>query len=191
VHDARIGVAVSLPVPASAARSAGLSAKARLELSLPTGDEDAYASAGGPVAAPSLALSMHTGRVFAAAEVGARIRSSVRFASAKLGTASLTSVGFGADVLPQRLLAVGVESYLLDTLVAQPEDEHARDRVLVAAEWLGWVGSSLGDPALWLSLGAGTGIPLSSETRAGEVDRFAGVTTPRFRLMAALRYVPR
>lgn len=94
VHDARVGVGVVLPVPEAAARAAGLAAKARFELALPTGDESAYAGAGGPVAAPSLALGMRTGSLFGGAEVGARLRSSVPFASARVGSALLTAVGF-------------------------------------------------------------------------------------------------
>lgn len=92
--------------------------------------------------------------------------------------------------MAERWLAVGVESYLLQSLVAQPEDDRARDRVLAAAEWMGWAGSSLGQPDVMLSLGGGTGIPLSSETREGSSEHFAGVTTPRLRVMLALRYLP-
>jgi hypothetical protein len=191
VHDLRLGAGMSLPIPKSMERAAGLAAKARLELSLPTGDEDAYASAGSPVAAPSLSLGVHRGALFAGAEVGARLRRSVPFASANVGSALLTSLGVGADLLSERWLALGLEALMLQSLAAQPEDDRTRDRVLVAAEWLGWVGSSLGDPALALSLGGGTGIPLASEVRDGTMEHFAGVTTPRFRFTLALRYSPR
>jgi hypothetical protein len=186
VRDARLGVAVGLPV-----RSAGLSAKARFDLGVPVGDSDAYASAGGPVAAPSLSLASKKGRFFAGAEVGVRLRRSVPFASARIGSSLLTSVGFGADLLDDRWLCLGVESYLLQSLVSQPETGSAKDRLLAPAEWIAWLGSSLGaGPGFQLSAGGGTGIPLSSEVKDGQTDHFAGVTAPRFRLFLAARYTP-
>jgi hypothetical protein len=44
-------------------------------------------------------------------------------------------------------------------------------------------------------IGGGTAIPLSSETRTDPTgshssERFAGVTTPRFRFFLSARYVP-
>jgi hypothetical protein len=46
-----------------------------------------------------------------------------------------------------------------------------------------------------LGLGGGSAIPLSSETRTDPTgsessERFAGVTTPRFRFLLSVRYVP-
>jgi hypothetical protein len=84
---------------------------------------------------------------------------------------------------------------MLPVLVDQPGRSSAntevRDGQLVPAEWLASLRSApTEDDGFVLQLGGGTGIPLSSETRDGASDQFAGVTTPRFRLVFVVRYAP-
>lgn len=191
VRDPRVGVGYAIPFPVP-----GAHLKSRLELGLPLGDAHLYAGAGAFTLAPSLALGLRRGPFHAASEVGVRLRRAVPFASARIGSQLSTAVGAGVDVLGE-LLSVEAEAFMLPSLVSQPGRDSAtsrvRDGVLVPAEWLASLRSvPTADPGLALSLGGGTGIPLSSELEEspdGETTRrFAGVTTPRFRLFFGARY---
>lgn len=195
VRDPRLGVGYALPWPALDPHAA---LKARLELALPLGDERLYAGAGAFTLAPSVVTSFRHGALHGAGEVGARLRRSVPFATARVGSQLLTALGGGVDVLGEAL-SFELEAYLLPTLVSQPGRDNAASRVkdglLVPSEWLASIRSvPTSDRGFSLALGGGTGLPLSSETRltsAGESsESFAGVTTPRFRLFFAVRYEP-
>lgn len=194
VRDPRIGVGFALPVPG---RRVGLDAKARLELAVPFGDEDLYAGDRGFVLSPSLALGLGRGRLRMGAELGARLRRSAPFATARVGPQLLSAVGASFDLLDEERLSLVAEAFVLPTLVDQPGRDsgtrHVSDGVLVPAEWLASVRSApFEDRGLSLQLGGGTALPLSSETvtteTGSETEHFAGVTSPRFRLVFAVRY---
>ncbi len=181
---------------AGAGRAARFRSLARLELALPLGDSQLFAGSGGFTLAPSVAFSARQGAFYGTGEMGARIRRSAAFATARLGSALHTGVGVGVEVLGE-LLAFELEGYLLPVLSEQPGRENktssTRDGVLVPAEWaLSACSTPVADLAVFL--GGGTGLALSSETResASEAksESFAGVTTPRFRLFAGVRYAP-
>jgi hypothetical protein len=195
VRDPRVGVGIPLPAPASWEDSSRFGAKARLELGLPLGNEESFSGARTVTGAASVAASFHAGRLFGAGELGVRLRPTTRFATAKLGSSALTAVGLGVDILGDELLSLAAEAWMLPVLVSQPGRSSAstevKDGLLVPAEWLASFRSApTSDKGFALQLGGGTGIPLSSETRDGTTEQFAGVTTPRFRLVFNLRYDP-
>lgn len=195
VHDPRIGVGVPLPAPTSWEKSSHFGAKARLELGLPLGDESAFSGERTVTGAASVAASFRAGILFGAGELGLRLRPTTRFATAKLGTSAMTAVGLGIDILTDELLSFAAEAWMLPVLVSQPgrssPSTEVKDGLLVPAEWLASFRSApAADKGFSLQLGGGTGIPLSSETRDGTSEQFAGVTTPRFRLVFAVRYTP-
>lgn len=180
--------------------SAGVGIKARLELSLPFGDQHFFAGERSFVVAPSLVSSLHFGRFYAAGSLGLRLRPSAELAGARVGSQLSSELGAGVDILPRQMLSFGAEAWLLPTLVSQdhdlPDGTHVQGGVLVPAEWLASLRSSpLPSGELTLQLGGGTAIPLSSEKRVApdgtsSTDHFAGVTAPRFRLVLVVRYVP-
>jgi OOP family OmpA-OmpF porin len=190
VHDPRLGAGMRLPLPPKLAR-AGLSAKGRFEVGLPLGDDDRYVGSGGLTLAPSLALGASLGRVHLGGELGARLRRAVPFATARVGSELLSSFGVAVDIVAPERLTLGAEAFVLPTLVEQPGSSHVSDGILAPAEWLFTVRSvPFSDPGFAVALSGGTGIPLSSETRDGSAERYAGVTTPRFRAALSLRYTP-
>jgi len=171
-------------------------ARTLLRLSLPLGNESALAGERSVVFAPALVLGVNHDRFFAGSLLGPRLRQPVELAGARLGTQLEVSVGAGVHLLPRERLSVGVEAWMLPVLVSQertlPHGAQVRDAALVPAEWLlGLRAAPPCVPGLSLQLGGGTGIPLSSERRTGEgTEQFAGVTTPSYRLVAAVRYAP-
>jgi hypothetical protein len=184
--DPRVGAGYALAVPDPMRAASGLAVKAKAELSLPLGDEQVFAGEDTFVFAPGLAASVEHGVFFAGAELGMRLRKTAHVATASLGTQLLSALGAGIHILSDEKLSFGAEAWLMPTLVAQ--DRARGDALLVPAEWLASLRSApLADRAFLLQLGGGTGIPLSSQ--AGE-DQL-GVTTPRFRIVFAIRYAPR
>jgi hypothetical protein len=158
-----------------------LALKAQAELSLPLGDRHLYAGEGSFVLAPSIAASLRIAPFFAGSQLGARIRRSVPLADASFGSQAVAALGVGVEILPREQLSFGVEAIALPSLVAQ--DRARGDARLMPAEWLASLRSvPLTDPALILQLAGGTGLPLSG----GELD----LTSPRVRLLAAVRYAP-
>jgi hypothetical protein len=159
----------------------GAALQARTELTLPLGEEQLYAGDGSFVLAPSLAAALALGPFFAGAELGARLRKSVPLADVRFGSQAVAALGAGVDLLPAERLSFGVEAIVMPSLVRQ---ERARgDASLVPAEWLASVRSApLSDRALLLQLAGGTGLPLFDDELA--------LTSPRFRLLLAVRYAP-
>ena len=195
VRDPRIGGAIRL---LRTEGEHGWDAKLKLELGLPLGDDQLYAGAGAFTFAPGFASGLRWGPLHGAVELGARLRRAVPFATAKIGSQAFAGVGVGVDVIGERL-SLELEASALPSLVSQPGRTRSASRVsggrLVPAEWLASLRSApVADAGVSFSLGGGTGLPLSSETRetasASSTERFAGVTTPRFRLFFGLRYQP-
>lgn len=188
VHDPRVGFGTPLPVPRAWERASHFAAKAELWLSLPWGDEDRFAGEAGAVVAPGIVLGARFGSVHLGSQLGARLRRSAQLSTARVGSELTTALGVSVDLLDDELLGVAAEAWLAPSLVEQPQ----ADAVLLPAEWMASVRSApLRDRAFSLQLGAGTALPLSSATRDGATDHFAGVRSPSFRGILLLGYRPR
>jgi hypothetical protein len=178
VRDPRLGAKLKLAED----RKLGLGIAARADVTLPLGEEHLYAGEDSFVLAPSAGASHRAGRLFSAAEVGLRLRESARVADTRLGSELLLSAGAGVDVFERERLSFAVEAYVRPSLVTQPGGS-----TLIPAEWLGSIRTApLSDRGWLFQLAGGTGLPLSSS----EADTFFGLTTPRFRLLLAIRYAP-
>lgn len=193
VRDPRIGAAFAL-----IRRKQGLvSAKSRLEITLPFGDEQSFAGESTFGVAPGFVLDVRKGAFFAGSEIGARLRPITELAGTRIGSQIVVSAGLGADLLG-RLLTVTGEAFILPTLASQnhslPNGARIDQAQIVPAEALGSIASSP-TPDWTFQLGAGVGLPLSSARRVDPdgsttVDHFAAPTTPRFRFVFVIRYAP-
>lgn len=195
LRDVRIGAGHDLVLHPHSDDDFRFTAMARLDLALPTGDEDAFAGESGPVLAPSVTLGLGNRRVFFGAEEGARVRKAVDFGGSRLGTQLISSLGANAELTPDGSLSLSLEAWILPNFLSTrrtlPDGVVVTGGALVPAEWMATAWTRLSQ---WtLSLGGGSAIPLSSETRRAldgteTTDHFAGVTTPRFRLVLTVRY---
>jgi hypothetical protein len=192
MRDARVGSTLRIlgcrsQVPCDL--PAGLAA--RLELSLPTGDESSFAGDRSVVANPSVSGSLRFAPFVAGAELGARIRRTADIAGSRVGPQLHIAMGFGVELLEESKLAFLVEFMALPTLVAQHElsfDSNTGERaitgtrpILVPAEWqAGFRSADLIDGVSLLLEGGGP-IGFTSES---------AVTAPRYRLTFAVRYTP-
>jgi hypothetical protein len=173
-----------------------LSSKVSYTLSLPLGDETAFAGERGVVNAPSVGVTARWQRFTFGTLLGLRLRAPVRLADARVGSQLNAALGFGFDVLPENRLVLGLEAWALPSLVSQQHLTPGGTLVSsnqVPAEWLLSARSHLLDE-LSLQLGFGTAVPLSSSTRTasnGQLadDEFAGLPSARFRVLLALRYL--
>jgi hypothetical protein len=198
LRDVRLGVGHDLVLKQVEGSRYRFSAMSRLELALPTGNDDAFAGDRGPVLAPSFTLGLRAGPVSFGAQEGARLRRSSDFGGARLGTQLVTSVGVNVDVVGGGLFSISAEAWLLPNLLSTrrefPDGASVTAGAHVPAEWLAsaWLRVS----PLLIGLGGGTAIPLSSETRVSpegvaSTEHFAAVTSPRFRFALTARYAPR
>jgi OOP family OmpA-OmpF porin len=194
VRDMRFGFAYEL-VPhervSDEAQRQAWGLVARLEVSAPTGDSDQFAGEQSGVFVPSVAGDWRSGRWFAGAELGARLRPTAEVLGARIGTQLVTMVGAGYDVLRRReLLTVALEAWALPTFAEQheitnpngvyvstPDGQH-----ILPAEWqLSARTAPLRGGDLSVQASGGGGIPLTSDV---------GITTPRFRFTLGLRWAP-
>src|SRR5262249_21835068 len=86
VRDPRFGLTYALLPRPRRGTPAGLAVTSRLEFGIPIGDEGAFASASSMVANPGVVGDYRLGRFDFGLELGARIRTTDRFASARIGT---------------------------------------------------------------------------------------------------------
>lgn len=196
VRDPRVGAAWALV----RRRTGSFWALAgRLELSLPLGDEGELSGDAGPVVSPVLALDVERGAFFGASALGARLRRTSELAGARLGSQLVAQLGLGCEILGPAL-SLGAEAWVLPVLASQdrtlPDGTRVADALLVPAEWMASLRSMpLASGDLGLQLGAGAGLPLSTERRIApdgtdRVERFAGITSPAVRVALAVRYAP-
>lgn len=191
--DVRVGAGHDL----FAARSDDLvvHGMSRLQLALPTGGD--LAGSRGPTLAPSFVFDGSIGAFDIATEHGLRLRAASDLGGTRLGSQWLSSLGIAFRPLAGGRLAFALEAFFLPSLVPQrhtlPDGTRAFG-TLVPAEWMF---SLRARPAteLTLKLGAGTSIPLSEETKrrpdgTETSDTFAGMTSPRFRAVLVVTYVP-
>jgi hypothetical protein len=188
VRDPRLSLAYFQQLGSS------LAVKPRLELSVPLGDSDAYASSGAFGVAPALPLSWSAGPVAVGAELALRLRPAIELGSLRWGSQAGLGLGVAVDVLPERWLALAAEGFWLRSLI---DDDSARAQALgvssnvAVAEWLASARSHPERGAPWsVALGIGGGLPLSTQIARGETEHFTAPGSPRLRLLAEIRYAP-
>jgi hypothetical protein len=132
------------------------------------------------VASPSLAVSVKTGNLFAALELGARLRQPTDFFGLRVGSQALFALGVGYQLSGPRL-SFALEEYLLLSLI-----DSGRYRYL-PAEWLlsvRWAPRFFGN----FSVGVGSGgvLPLPGSIDDGQI----AFGLPGFRALAYVRLTP-
>lgn len=196
VRDPRVGVAYCL---GDSLNNPNLGLRLGLDLSVPLGDETAFAGEHSLVAMPSVTGSFQFSALRVSGSLGARLRKAVDFGGVRLENQGLVALGMGVELLDPGLLFISVEAFGLPPLSSNNRTDggspQVREARLFPAEWLGAVHSSFAKGGSFtLSLGAGSGIPLSSETREDANGRvtthFLGLTTPDFRSLLVLRFTP-
>jgi len=193
VRDPRVGLAYSLD---EALARPGFGLRLALDATLPLGERDAFANERSFVVMPSATLGLRSEAWQLSAEFGMRLRRAVDFGSVVLGNQGFVALGAAVELIHPGWLTLSLEAFGLPALsdsrgrAASPLVSEAR---LFPAEWLAGVHSSFGNRSPWtVSLAAGGGIPLSSETRdtpsGRETSYFTGMTTPDFRSLLVMRY---
>jgi hypothetical protein len=198
LRDVRLGGAYQFlrneEVPADAPDVTGI---ARIDVALPTGNASAFAGTGTVVVAPTLGLGVRYGAAFATGELGGRFSRTVEFGGARMGTSLTSALGLGVDALDRDRLTLALESWIQPSLLSQahslPDGERVTSATLVPAEWMLSARTRLGD--VFLQLGFGTSIPLSSERRRAldgteSTTDYSGLTSPRLRAVLSARYAP-
>lgn len=192
VRDPRLGLAYSLD---ETLHARGLGLRLGLDASLPLGNEQVFSGERSFVVLPSMTVSFQRSVLRTSASFGLRVRRPVDFGGVRLGNQAFLALGLGVELLAPGILFVGVEAFGSPPLAdnrANTAGPLVSESSLFPAEWLGSVHSSFGTADWTLGLGAGTGIPLSSETRTtssgSSTTHFLGLTTPDFRSLLVLRY---
>ncbi|MEO6600051.1 MAG: hypothetical protein ABIQ16_09285 [Polyangiaceae bacterium] len=192
MRDPRIGLAYSLD---ETLRARGLGLRLGLDASLPLGNEQVFSGERSLVILPSVTVGFQRSVLRASASLGLRLRRPVDFGGVRLGNQAFLALGVGVEVLAPGVLFVGIEAFGSPPLAdsrAHTASPLVGELKLFPAEFLGSVHSSFGTAHWTLGLGAGTGIPLSSETRSiasgSSTTHFLGLTTPDFRSLLVLRY---
>jgi hypothetical protein len=193
VRNPRLGLGYSLD---DALAIPGVGLRLGFDASLPLANESEFAGERSVVAMPSATLSLQTGPLKLGASLGARLRGALDFAGVRLGNQGFGALGLGFEVLDPGLLFLSLEAFALPSLgssLAASGNGAVSSESLIPAEWLLSVHSSFEKQGAWtLSLAAGSGIPLSSETRetstGSSTARFLGLGTPDFRSLVVLRF---
>jgi hypothetical protein len=180
VRDMRFGFTYALVRKARAPQSAeedewGLAG--RFEVSAPTGDRDQFAGERSGVFVPSLAADGKLGRLFGAAEAGARIRPATELLGARVGTQLLGAIGVGFNLSADERVSAALEAWALPTLATQ-SGSSSRGAPLIPAEWqLSLRTSPLASRELSVQVGGG-----------GALDN--SLTTPQVRFTLSIRWTP-
>lgn len=191
VRSPRVGLGYSLD---RALASPGIGLRIGLEATLPLERSDAFAGERSPVVMPSSTFALQLGSLRAAAMVGARFRQALELGGVRLGNQGYLGVGIGY-AFARELLSFSIEAFALPSLTgsrAATANARVTDARLLPAEWLASLHSSFGTAAWTVRLGAGGGLPLSSETRSDaggtSESHFLGLATPDFRSLLMLHY---
>lgn len=172
LRDPRLGIAYAL-VSRERSSNGGIAAAARLDATIPVGNQDAFASESGPVFVPSMTADFRFGRWLVGAEAGIRARTSSRFVTARMGTQALVALGIGAELWGEAL-RVGIQGFALPVLVSQPSG-----KALVPAEWMAELRTVPASGSSWaIALGGGSTLPLSGSP----------ITAPSLRVVLSIRY---
>ncbi len=195
VRNPRLGLGYSLD---DALATHGVGLRVALDAALPLANDQEFAGERSLVAMPSATLALTLGTLRLQAGLGTRLRHGLDFGGVHWGNQGFAALGVGLALLDQGQLFVGVEAFALPSLghsQALLGNSVASSETLLPAEWLASVRSCFEKNGAWsLSLAGGTGIPLSSETRASatgpSTTHFLGLTTPDFRALLVLRFAP-
>lgn len=195
VLNPRMGLGYSLD---DALALNGFGLRVALDASLPFANEQEFAGERSVVAMPSATAALSRGMLRMQASLGARLRRSLDFGGVHLGNQGFLALGVGLELLDPGQLFIGLEAFALPPLShsrATLSDSVATAETFMPAEWLASVHSCFEKHGSWsLGVAAGTGIPLSSETRDNSggpsTSHFLGVTTPGFRSLLVLRFAP-
>ena len=172
LRDPRLGSGFTL-VTRDSGSDEGFAMAARIDVSLPIGDEEAFASEPGPAFAPALTAEYRSGALPFGAEAGARLRTATDFATARFGSQAVFAFDMAADVMDDAL-SFGIEAMALPVLLSQPTGE-----ALVPAEWMATARSVPFSNGNWAAmLGAGTALPLPE----------AAMTAPAWRAVFSIQY---
>ena len=192
LRDPRLGVGYSLD---DTLHAPGLGLRLGLDVSLPLGNEQVFSGERSFVALPSATVGYFHSPLRVGATLGLRLRQSVDFGGVHLGNQAFIALGAGVEVLNPGLLFVALEAFGSPALMgsrSSTANAQVSDEYLFPAEWLASVHSSFGTANWSFGLGAGSGIPLSSETvrtaSGPSTSHFLGVTTPDFRSLLVARY---
>jgi OmpA-OmpF porin, OOP family len=188
VRDMRFGFAYAVVAhPRTGTDPGPFGLAARLEVSAPTGDADQFGGENTGVFVPSVSADWRHERLFAGAELGARVRPTTQLLSGRIGTELVTVLGVGYDVLPRHGVAVTLEAWALPDLVRQASIAAGNVSTLsssyiVPSEWqLGARWAPLRGGDLSVQASGGGGIPIGDEDR---------ITTPKFRFTLGVRWAP-
>ena len=195
VRDPRMGLAYSLD---DALAAPGFGLRLAVDATLPIGDRNAFANERSLVVMPNATLAFRHGAFRFNSEFGVRLRERVDFGGVSLSNQGFVALGAAVDLLQSGWLSLSAEAFGLPPLssnrgsAASPQ---VSETLLFPAEWLAAVHSSFGSAGTWtVSLAAGSGLPLSSETRdspaGARTSYFMGLTAPDFRSLLVLRFVP-
>jgi OOP family OmpA-OmpF porin len=188
VGDFRFGTLFSVVPRARDADGFGLAA--RVEMAVPTGNDDAFAGAPSATYAPGVSGDYRLGRFSVGADLGARLREETSFAGTVIGSEITGALGLGVDALEHGWLRFDAEAFANFGLVRgvteelEPGDDEPTEipRPLhIPAEWLVTV-STRGalDGRFRARIGAGSFIPTGDTVP---------VTTPAFRTVFGVAYV--
>jgi hypothetical protein len=193
-RDIRVGAGYGIVDTRVGDTGVRLTVMPRLDITLPTGDESSFAGERRVLLAPRLSAGLAHGRFFTESEIGARLREPVELGGARLGTEIVTALGVGVSTLDGGLLDVALEAWLRFTPISQERPgvgSGVLDGTLAPTEWMLSLRTQL--ESVSLRLGAGTAIPLSSETRRSvdgqeSTEFVGGLTAPEFRAVFGVRY---
>ncbi len=195
LRNPRLGIGYS-PNDAFGTRALGL--RLGVDAALPLGQASELAGETSVVLMPSVTLGAQPGRFRLGLSGGARLRRGLDFGEVRLGNQAFLAIGAGLELLYPGLLFIGIEAFGLPPLANSQARQHSDAlgaETLFPAEWQASVHTSFRRRGSWtLGVAAGSGIPLSSETRANatrsSTSHFVGVTTPSLRSLLVLRFAP-
>jgi len=192
VRDMRFGFTYAIVPHARVApteRPEAFGLATRLEVSAPTGDSDQLAGERSGVLVPSVAADWRLRRLFAGAEVGARLRPTTELDGARIGTQIVTALGVGVDILPRELLSATIEGWALPNLAEQHDVSVSsfsrvstpNGKYIAPAEWqLAVRTAPLPTGDLSVQFGGGGGLPITS----------GAPTMPNYRFTLGVRWAP-
>lgn len=185
VYDPRLGV-VYTPWVTGSAEPFGL--KARLEVSLPAGEEEVFAGHVGVGLLPAVAAELKFGRFRLGGELKLRLGETVEFAAVPEGAWFGGSLGLGVALLGEEALSFAAEGVLRQSFDQPDVASGTATTSGPAAEWLASLRSARGPYALLV--GGGTGLPLAREQRGEKSSWVLAPTAPAFRALLRLSYTP-
>ncbi len=184
MRDVRFGFTAAILKRPRVGNQDGVALTGRMELALPAGDADAFASARTVTWFPSAVGTFKKGRFQLGLEASARVRGESQLANAFIGTQIGGALGTSVDILNNGLLTASAEAFALYTVSKQEPAAGSTETnpTLIPAEWmLSATSAPLLGGDMSFTLSGGGPIPFSSE---------AAVTTPRFRFGLSARYAP-